>query len=184
MASSTLLLERSTWVCTTTPTPPILCKALAPHRHLHSPHTHTQPLKPLQSFYRHIPQALGYSLRLPNKEARPSANSTSGTWQSPIAIPDQSLNQNLSLPLTYPSKTSHHGPLRSLLLRHQVRYQPHHLDLQHVPPGALLVHLRMCVLQAQGLPGVHLQGLVQDTVVREDAWGGGCGSCHWYTTRL
>ncbi len=79
----------------------------------------------------------------------------------------------VDLLLTASSNQFHHGPLRSLLLNHQVRHQPHHLDLQLVPQRSPLVYLRVRILQAQGLPRLHLQIIVVRTWLWRYAGRGG-----------
>jgi len=59
--------------------------------------------------------------------------------------------------------------LRPLVQDHQIRKYADPMDLQHVPLGPALVHLRMQVLQAEDVPSLHLQRLSKKQVgMRQD----------------
>ncbi|SMQ54851.1 unnamed protein product [Zymoseptoria tritici ST99CH_1A5] len=54
--------------------------------------------------------------------------------------------------------------VRALLQDDQIRHDSHSLELQHVPLGTTLVHLRVRQVQAQDLPDLHRKGNEMKTI--------------------
>lgn len=70
--------------------------------------------------------------------------------------------------------TNHHvqngqtRKVRTHLQDDQIRYDTHPLELQHVPFGATLVHLRVRKVQAEDLPAMHSESIIGMTPHHQD----------------